>query len=193
MKRMQVVLGSSSPRRREFLKRLGLRFGIVDPRVKEKPQPGETPGHFAWRAAVDKATAVAARVPPGSVVIAADTIVVLGRRILGKPKSRADARRMLQALSGRGHEVITGLCVVQGKKMKSRVVSTDVEFKRLTRADIDFYVASGEPMDKAGAYAIQGIGSFMVRQIRGSYTNVVGLPVAEMVDILERDFGLRLF
>ena len=188
-----IIVASSSPRRREFLKQLGLSFKVVPPRVDEQPEKREEPGHFAWRLAVDKALDVASRVGPRPIVIAADTIVVLGKTILGKPKDEVDARRMLKMLSGRGHEVITGVCVMQGRKKRSFVTSTDVEFKKLTTQEIDFYVASGEPMDKAGAYAIQGIGSFLVRSIRGSYTNVVGLPVAELLDVLEREFKVPLF
>jgi septum formation protein len=188
-----IILASSSPRRREFLKQLGIPFKIVVPRVDEQPEKGEEPGHFAWRLAVDKALDVASRFPGKSIVIAADTIVVLGKTILGKPKDAADAQRMLKMLSGREHEVITGVCVMSGKKKKSFVTSTDVVFKKLTKQEIDFYIASGEPMDKAGAYAIQGIGSFLVREIRGSYTNVVGLPVAELLDVLETAFKVPLF
>ena len=187
-----IILASSSPRRREFLKQLGIPFKIVVPRIEEQPEKGEEPGHFAWRLAVDKALDVASRVPGKSIVIAADTIVVLGKRILGKPKDESDARRMLKMLSGREHEVITGVCVSLGKKVRSFVTSTDVVFKKLTKQEIDFYIASGEPMDKAGAYAIQGIGSFLVREIRGSYTNVVGLPVAELMDVLEKEFKVPL-
>ena len=189
---MKLILASTSPRRREFLRRLGLRFRIVAPDVDERPRRGESPRAFARRAATDKARAVAARWKGPGVVIAADTIVVLGRRILGKPKNGADARRMLQALSGRSHVVISGVCVLSAGKERSLVVSTRVQFKVLTKQEIDFYLASGEPMDKAGAYAIQGIGAFMVRRIRGSYTNVVGLPVAELLDVLEGDFGLAV-
>ena len=188
-----IILASSSPRRRQFLKQLGIRFRIVTPRTTEIPVRGELPLHFARRAAIDKARDVAARARNGAIVVAADTIVVLGRQILGKPKSAADARRMLRILSGRRHEVMTGVCVISGRETRSFVSRTAVEFKRLTAQEIDFYVVSREPMDKAGAYAIQGLGSFMVRAIRGSYTNVVGLPVAELLDVLEEDFGLRVF
>lgn len=187
-----LILASSSPRRRAFLKQLGLRFRIVVPDTDERPRPDERPIAFARRAAQDKARAVAQRAGTRPVVIAADTIVVLGRTILGKPHHAADARRMLKLLSGRTHEVMTGVCVRCGSAERSFVARTRVEFKKLTRQEIDFYVDSGEPMDKAGAYAIQGIGSFLVRAIRGSYTNVVGLPVAELLDVLERDFGMKV-
>jgi septum formation protein len=186
---LKLILASSSLRRREFLKQLGLSFKVVAPRIEEQPETGEEPGHFAWRLAVDKARDVASRLRGRKIVIAADTIVVLGKRILGKPKNTDDARRMLKMLSGRQHEVVSGVCVTSPEKTRSFVVSTDVEFKKLTKQEIDFYIASGEPMDKAGAYAIQGIGGFMVRSIRGSFTNVVGLPVAELLDVLEKQFG----
>lgn len=189
----KLILASSSPRRRAFLKQLGLRFRIVVPDTDERPRPDERPIAFARRAAQDKARAVAQRAGTRPIVIAADTIVVLGRTILGKPRSAADARRMLKLLSGRTHEVMTGVCVRCGSAERSFVARTRVEFKKLTRQEIDFYVDSGEPMDKAGAYAIQGIGSFLVRAIRGSYTNVVGLPVAELLDVLETSFGVKLF
>ncbi|MBP7829980.1 MAG: septum formation inhibitor Maf [Kiritimatiellae bacterium] len=196
-KKESLVLASASPRRRAFLRSLGLKFRIVPPELNETPNRGERPAHYARRLAEDKATEVAARVRGPAVIIAADTIVVQGRKILQKPRDRADAARMLRALSGRWHAVISGLCVARADggrivRMRSRTVRTAVEFKRLTPGEIAGYIATGEPMDKAGAYAIQGIGSFMVRAIRGSYTNVVGLPVAEMVDILEQDFGLVL-
>ncbi|MBU1693453.1 MAG: septum formation protein Maf [Verrucomicrobia bacterium] len=198
MKRNEsLVLASASPRRRAFLRALGLRFRIIPPQLNERPNRGELPAHYARRLAEDKAAEVAARVRGPAVIIAADTIVVQGRRILQKPRGRADAVRMLRALSGRWHAVISGLCVLRvdaGRTLgrRRRSVRTAVEFKHLTPAEISGYIATGEPMDKAGAYAIQGIGSFMVRAIRGSYTNVVGLPVAELVDILEQDFGLVL-
>ena len=188
----RLILASSSPRRQAFLNQLGIRFRIAVPDIDEQPRRGESPYAYARRAARDKARAVAARVGGGPVIVAADTIVVLGRTILGKPKHAADARRMLKLLSGRDHKVITGVCALRGTKMRNFAVSTDVVFKELTGREIGFYVKSGEPMDKAGAYAIQGIGSFLVRAIRGSYTNVVGLPVAELLDVLERDFGMKI-
>lgn len=142
---------------------------------------------------MDKALEIARNAAPRDVVIAADTVVVLGRRMLGKPGTKAEARRMLRQLSGRRHEVITGVCVLRGGKRKAFVSRTAVRFKKLTREEIDFYVRTGEPMDKAGAYGIQGTGGFLVQEIRGSYTNVVGLPVAELLQVLEDDFGLRIF
>ena len=192
-KRPAIVLASSSPRRRAFFKQLGISFKMVVPQVEEQPKKGEAPDLFAGRLAADKALDVAARLSTPALIIAADTIVVLGRTILGKPKNTSDARRMLKMLGGRVHEVITGVCVLYGAKRRRFVTRTKVEFKKLAKQEIDFYIASGEPMDKAGAYAIQGIGSFLVRGIRGSYTNVVGLPVAELLDVLEREFGVKWF
>ena len=192
-----LILASASPRRRDFLRALGLRFRVVAPSIVETPHPGERPAAHARRLAVEKARAVAARVRGPAIIIAADTIVVEGRHILGKPAHRADAARMLRHLSDRRHAVISGFCVLETRAGRpprevARTVTTAVEFKRLTREEIAGYIATGEPMDKAGAYAIQGIGSFMVRAIRGSYTNVVGLPVAELADVLEKNFHLAV-
>ncbi len=189
------ILASTSPRRRELLAALGRPFAIIAPTVDEIPVPGESPAGYARRAAAEKAAAVAARLPPRRpnqarrIVIGCDTDVVLGTRILGKPRDAADARRMLRALSGRWHRVISGLCVLRetaGGAWRERtiVVATEVRFRRISRSEIERYVASGEPMDKAGAYAIQGGAAGMVAAIRGSYTNVVGLPLAELTAIL---------
>lgn len=196
-----LILASSSPRRREFFRRLGLPFRVVEPRVHELPHKGELPAAFARRAAEEKAEWVCAslaRAAQPSVIVAADTIVVLHNRILQKPADEDDARQMLRMLSGKWHDVISGVCVIMAGRgrvlrKKSLIVQTRVAFKKLTDEEIEFYVASGEPMDKAGAYAVQGLGGFMVRELSGSYTNVVGLPVAEVLDVLERDFSYPLF
>lgn len=219
MKNSAVILASSSPRRREFLKQLNVEFGIIVPDVPEAPRRREAPRAYARRLAGEKADAVFERLAPAALegdlkeidkdlarviakdellVIAADTIVVLGKHILEKPRNDADAKRMLRALSGRVHDVITGVCVLKVEKgvpvrERAFTVSTSVRFKKLSAAEIDGYVATGEPKDKAGAYAIQGIGSFLVKSITGSYTNVVGLPVAELVDLLRKDFRFDVF
>ena len=204
MKPPRLILASSSPRRRQFLRQLGLTFVTCAPHISEAPRPGEFPEHYARRVAEDKATEIAARLARGSrrvphaLIIAADTIVARGRCLLPKPRNPADAIRMLRLLSGRAHLVITGVCVVEildahPARRKSFTVSTRVWFKRLCDDEIRGYVATGEPMDKAGAYAIQGVGSFLVKRIEGSYTNVVGLPVAELLDCLENQFGLKVF
>lgn len=191
----RLILASGSPRRREFFHQLGYRHEVARPDIEEKAHFGEKPLDYARRNAAEKAADVAAKVGEGAVVVSADTIVVLGEEILEKPKSAEDARRMLRELSGRVHQVMTGICVRGAapdgeERTVSDVVVTDVEFKALGDAEIDAYVASGEPMDKAGAYGIQGLAAYMIRSIRGSYTNVVGLPMAEVVDILASRFGM---
>ena len=191
-----LVLASASPRRRGFLHQLGYPFEVVTPATEEKARPGEGATDYVLRNAAEKSADVAGRVAAGAVVIAADTVVVLRGRIMEKPQSAEDAAEMLRALSGQVHQVITGVCV-RGPGRNGRpavhsfAVSTDVEFTRLSEAEIAAYIASGEPMDKAGAYAIQGRAAYMIRQIRGSYTNVVGLPLTELVEILAADFGIR--
>jgi len=191
-----MVLASASPRRRGFLHQLGYPFEVVTPATEEKARPGEGAAEYVLRNAMEKAQDVAGRVAAGSVVVAADTVVVLRGRIMEKPRSEADAHGMLRALSGQVHQVITGFCVRGPGKdgapaVRSLAASTDVEFKELTDAEIEAYIRSGEPMDKAGAYAIQGRAAYMIRQIRGSYTNVVGLPMTELVEVLSGEFGVK--
>ena len=173
-----VVLASASPRRRELLASLGLEFTVLVPAIEETAKPDETPRAFAERLAAEKAAAVS--VDPGTTVIAADTIVVQEGTILGKPSDEAHAAEMLSMLSGKTHEVITGVCIRKNAVSRVFSVSTEVDFRKLTQAEIADYVSSGCPMDKAGAYAIQGGAAHMVRAINGSYTNVVGLPLCEL-------------
>ena len=191
-----LVLASASPRRRGFLHQLGYPFEVVTPAVEEQVRPGEGARKYVLRNATEKSADVAGRVAPGAVVIAADTVVVLGGRIMEKPRSADEAREMLRALSGHVHQVITGVCVRGPTRLgeplvRTMVVATDVEFKVLPEEEIEAYVASGEPMDKAGAYAIQGRAAYMIRQIRGSYTNVVGLPLTELEEVLSAEFGVK--
>ncbi|MGD9611729.1 MAG: nucleoside triphosphate pyrophosphatase [Kiritimatiellia bacterium] len=191
-----LVLASASPRRRGFLHQLGYHFEVVTPATEEKVRPGERPTDYVLRNAAEKSADVAGRVAAGAVVIAADTVVVLRERIMEKPQSAADAHAMLRALSGQVHQVVTGFCVrgpdrTGAAAVRAQAVSTDVEFKELADAEIDAYIHSGEPMDKAGAYAIQGRAAYMIRQVRGSYTNVVGLPLTELVEILATEFGVE--
>lgn len=191
-----VVLASASPRRRGFLHQLGYQFEVVSPATEEKARPGEGALKYVLRNATEKAAEVAGRVAPGSVVIAADTVVVLGGRIMEKPATEVHARDMLRALSGHVHQVITGVCVRGPAKdgeplVRTFLTTTDVEFKVLPDEEIEAYIRSGEPMDKAGAYAIQGRAAYMIRQIRGSYTNVVGLPLAELEEMLSKEFGVK--
>jgi septum formation protein len=181
-----LVLASQSPRRKELLHRAGIECAVQPAEVEETLLPGESPRAFAERLARDKARAVA-RLRPGDFVLGADTVVVVAGEVLGKPADAADAARMLRSLSGRSHEVITGVCLigpqVTGDRQPAagfedvRSEATTVHFQPLTEQDIAFYVAHGEPMDKAGAYAIQGIASRWIPRIDGCYFNVVGLPV----------------
>lgn len=187
--KLSLILASGSPRRREFFTRMGWDFTVVKPGTEERVHPGETPEQYVRRNAEEKsadalAAAPAAGVAGPAVAVAADTVVVQDGRILEKPKDAADARRMLRELSGRTHQVMTGLCIRTAGEYHSQTVVTDVEFKPLADAEIDAYIRTGEPMDKAGAYAIQGLAAYMIRSVRGSYTNVVGLPLSETVEAL---------
>ena len=189
MGQTRLVLASASPRRRALLAGLGLSFEAIAPGVDETVHEGETPLTYVLRVAREKAAAGARR-SPGALVLAADTAVVLGGLILGKPASVDDARRMVRALSGRRHSVMTGVAL-DGSARASAVVETAVWFRELTEGEISWYAASGEPLDKAGAYAIQGAGGMLVQRIEGSASNVVGLPLAETVELLQRA-GLRM-
>lgn len=177
-----VVLASGSPRRRELLGQLGLRFIVEVPEIDETPRPGEIAFELVRRLAEDKATAVS--VPPGVPVVAADTVVEIDGEILAKPTDRADARRMLARLSGRTHQVRTGVAVRRGARLRTEVVSTDVTFDVLPSDWVEAYLDSGEPMDKAGAYALQGMGGAFVSSVHGSVTNVVGLPLTTLRRLL---------
>lgn len=186
---MRLILASASPRRQEILRNAGFEFEVWPSSVPEDPLDAEAPEAMVLRLAQQKALQVAAAAPEGSVVLGADTVVVLDREILGKPADAADAARMLRQLSGRAHRVLTGVSIVEAP---SRVAAsahevTEVRFRPLTEAEIQDYVASGEPFDKAGAYGIQGRASRFVTRIEGCYFNVVGLPVA-LVDTLLSSF-----
>ena len=181
----RIILASASPRRSELLESAGITFSVVPADISEEPFSGELPAAHVLRLATEKALALAG-VVPGDLYIGADTVVVCDDEIMGKPTDAADARRMLSALSGRGHQVITGFAVHDrtSRVTISDVVSTRVFFKLLTLREIDAYIATGCPFDKAGAYAIQGGAAYMVRKIEGSYSNVVGLPLCEVVEVL---------
>jgi septum formation protein len=183
---MQLVLASASPRRAELLSTAGFTFDVRPADVDETPRPDEAPATYALRVARDKALAAADRVDDDIWILAADTVVVVDGQILGKPSSSADARRMLALLSGVVHEVLTAVVVRHDGSEASEVVSTRVRFTTLEPAEIDWYVESGEPDGKAGAYAIQGLGSRFVEWIEGSWSNVVGLPVATVYRMLGR-------
>ena len=182
-------LASSSPRRKEILAALGLTFSVGGADVDEQRLDGESAEDMVLRLAVDKATAGA---PGGDViVIAADTLVVLGDDVFGKPEGQDDALEMLGRLSGRTHQVLTGVAVRAGGKMRSALSATDVHFREISPDEALAYWQSGEPCDKAGAYAIQGRGGVFVEAISGSYSGVVGLPVFETVKMLE-EAGIRV-
>jgi septum formation protein len=188
-----IILASNSPRRRELLRQIGLSFSTDPSDVDEQVRAGESPESYAVRVALDKARTAAARVGNG-IVIAADTIVVLDDHILGKPADRLDAERMLSLLSGRMHVVITGLAVTDAAdgKTVTGISLTRVWFRDLSQHEIASYVKSGEPLDKAGAYGIQGKGALLVKRIEGCYFNVVGLPLSLLGELL-RNFSIRLF
>lgn len=176
---MHLILASASPRRADLLRSAGFEFDIEAANVDETPRPGEPPAAYTQRVARDKARHVASsHAGEPVIVLGADTEVVLGRRILGKPADEDDARRMLRTLAGQVHEVLTALVLVGEGREVAEVVTTRVWFTPMTQGEIDWYVASGEPMDKAGAYAIQGLGARFVERLEGSWSNVVGLPVA---------------
>jgi len=175
-----LTLASASPRRRELLASLGLAFRVVVPKIDETLRPNEGPHAFAERLAEEKANAV----DESGIVIAADTIVVQNETILGKPADAAHAREMLRSLSGAMHEVVTGVCIKNATRSVVFSIGTHVAFRNLEDAEIEDYIATGEPMDKAGAYAIQGGAAHMVRSISGSYTNVVGLPLCKLHETL---------
>lgn len=186
MDRPLLILASASPRRQELLGSAGIPFEVLPSEVDEGFLEGEAPEEYVGRLARGKA-AKAGEKHRDRWVLAADTVVVIDGRILGKPGDRQEAREMLERLSDREHRVITGFCLHRGGSGKSRegTVTTWVRFKNLSSGEIDWYLDTGEPFDKAGAYAIQGKAAFMVREIRGSYTNVVGLPLTEVIEALQ--------
>jgi len=183
----RLILASKSPRRLELLRQVGLDFDVIPSRIEEDFIPGELPRDHVIRLAEAKALEVGSH-HPDRWVIAADTIVYIDHSILGKPKSREEAMEMLQRLSSQEHWVLTGFAVRNlGKGVGDQeAVQTAVKVKNLSQVEIEWYIQTGEPFDKAGGYAIQGIGSFMIESIRGSYTNVVGLPLCELMQMLNR-------
>ncbi|MBQ3654760.1 MAG: septum formation inhibitor Maf [Synergistaceae bacterium] len=187
---MRIILASGSPRRRELLTSLGLAFEVFKPDVDESHSEREEPAGLCSRLSRLKAEA-GVRAFPGSLVISADTIVVIDGRILGKPLDHEDARGMLRTLQGREHEVMTGLSVGLDGKITTHVERTLVRFRALSEAEIEEYASSGECDDKAGAYAVQGKGSLLVEGITGDYFNVVGLPVCRL-GLMLHDFGINI-
>lgn len=187
----EIVLASASPRRLELLDRLGVEPTVLPPDIDETPLPAEAADAYVVRLAVAKAAAVAATLTGDALVIAADTTVEIDGDILAKPLDAVDAAVMLRRLSGRRHRVFTGVAVRRGDDVRSEVVATGVRFAALTEADIDWYVGTGEPLDKAGAYALQGAGGVFVEAVEGSVSNVVGLPLHTVVR-LAAGLGVRL-
>jgi nucleoside triphosphate pyrophosphatase len=191
----ELILASSSPRRQELLRELGIPFQVHAANINEDQMPDEPPINYALRLAREKAQAVAAQYPQ-SYVLGADTIVVLNGEVLGKPKDHADAARMLRLLSGRSHEVTTAVSLIspilvspfkvaQGTLAQTRASTTEVYFREIAEPEIQQYVAGGEPMDKAGAYAIQGGASRWTDRIEGEFSNVVGLPLSLVTEMLK--------
>ena len=192
-----VILASASPRRKELLTNMGINFSVVvsdaDESVADSNVP---PGIYVQQLSLLKAVSTAEKVikNKNALIISADTVVVNTNKILGKPKNEQEAFDMLSALSGKTHQVYTGFCVLRAKDAYTvcKHVCTDVTFKKLSAEQISSYIQSGEPMDKAGAYGIQGLGAMLVEKINGDYFNVVGLPVSALADILETEFEFKL-
>jgi septum formation protein len=191
-----IVLASGSPRRRQLLTSVGIAFEVVVSQAPEELLPGESPRQHVMRLSLAKAREVAKRAEvTGRWFIGSDTVVVRDDTILGKPADAAEAAAMLRSLSGRSHQVLSGFAVLDRATDReiSEAVVTTVRFRELTDREIQGYIATGEPFGKAGAYAIQGIGAFMIPAIEGSYTNVVGLPLCEVVATLEKLGAVQLF
>lgn len=193
----EFVLASASPRRKELLEKMGLQFSIVVSEADESTVSRDIPVNlYVQELALLKASATAKTLLRNkkALIIAADTIVTLDGEILGKPDGEDGAKKMLSSLSGRTHEVYTGYCVmrISDGKTVCNSVKTEVKFKTLTEQKIRSYVESGEPMDKAGAYGIQGLGSMLIEKINGDYFNVVGLPVSALADTLETEFDIEI-
>ncbi|MBI5640772.1 MAG: septum formation inhibitor Maf [Nitrospirae bacterium] len=188
-----IILASASPRRRDILGLTGLSFRVDAGDFEEVIDSRMEPGRLARHLSREKARSVAGR-HKNAVIIAADTLIRARGKVFGKPRTKKEARDMLSTLSGRVHTVITGFSVydTETNKCLSRSVETKVYFKRLKAKEIEAYIRSGEPMDKAGAYAIQGLGSVFIKRIDGDYFNVVGLPLSSLVDMLKR-FGVDIF
>jgi septum formation protein len=188
-----LILASKSPRRKHLLEQAGLKFSVIPSDFDETSVAMSDPASYVRALAEFKALDISHK-HPDSWVIGADTLVLSDKQVLGKPGSDEEAREMLKRLSGKRHQVLTGYCICcrARKQLFSETVKTDVQFKELRLEEIDWYIGTGEPSDKAGAYAIQGLGSFLVRSIKGSYTNVVGLPVCEVIEFLTKEGAIVL-
>jgi septum formation protein len=187
-----IILASASPRRKELLEKLGLRFEVDPSNYEEDIPSGLEPHELAQKISLEKAKVVASK-HQNAIVIAADTFIVFGGRILGKPYTEKEAQKMLKAISGKSHSVITGFSIIDSatNKTLSQSVETKVYIRRLTSEEINAYVKSKEPLDKAGAYAIQGLGAVFVEKIEGDYFNVIGLPLSALTEAL-KEFGIKV-
>ncbi len=187
-----LILASQSPRRKDLLEQAGIAFDVIPGNFDEDSVPLGEPESYAKVLAVEKAKQIADQYPD-TWVIGADTVVCIDDAVLGKPGSQQDARRMLNQLNGRTHQVVTGYALVHKYRLKiiAHAVRTDVRFKALSEKEIEWYIRTSEPFDKAGGYAIQGLGTFLVKEINGSYTNVVGLPVCEVIELLYQEGVMR--
>lgn len=184
---MSLVLASQSPRRRELLYQIGIDdFKIIPSQKEEKKDPSLTPKDLVMHLSRQKAEEVAGKCSRDDIIIAADTVVSLKGQILGKPKDREDGARMLSLLSGNKHEVFSGVAVKKGDLILNEYEETAVYFREMTEEEISWYLSTGEPMDKAGAYGIQGIGIRFISRIEGDYSNVVGLPICRLLSMLEK-------
>ena len=189
---MDIILASQSPRRKELLHQMGLRgFRIISPQVDETVDERLPPSRMVEELSLRKARAVARQAREGDLIIAADTVVALEGAVLGKPRDEGEAFAMLSALSGNRHRVYTGVTVIRGERVLTRCEATSVTFRELESEEISCYIATGEPMDKAGAYGIQGLGALLVSGLEGDYFNVMGLPVFRLGRMLA-EFGLDL-
>lgn len=188
---MAIILASGSPRRRELLAKMGVDFSVRTAPTDETMDPAAAPAEEVARVSRLKAHAVRPLCQQDDLIIAADTIVVCDRLVMGKPHSQEEAFSMLRRLSGRDHQVMTGLTVMQGDSCETVTVTTDLHFRALSDEEIRAYIATGEPMDKAGAYAVQGLAAMFVERLEGDYYNVMGLPVCTLATML-RQRGVKL-
>lgn len=188
----RIILASASPRRKELLEKIGLKFEVEPSNYAEDMHSKLSPDEVARSISLEKAKAVAGR-HKNAIVIAADTFIVFRGKILGKPNTQAEAKRMLMTLKGKSHSVITGFTILDSdqNKVLTKSVETIIHIRNLTSEEVDAYVKSREPLDKAGAYAIQGLGSVIVEKIEGDYFNVIGLPLSALVEGL-KEFGIRV-
>lgn len=191
---MKIILASASPRRKEILENTSVKFDVMASSIKELTIDGESPCQMVMRLAFEKGMDIASR-QKSDLIISADTIVVIDNTVLGKPENEIEARKMITSLSGRTHQVITGISLINldnNKKIIDYVIS-NVKFKNLSEEDINDYIRTKESLDKAGAYGIQGYGALLVDEIQGDYFNIVGLPISRLSDLLKKHFNINLF